>query len=185
MFSDAELSLIRNTFGGDGEDFLYLIRNVLLQFPLTAEEKKKLKDVMSSEVYRVVKKKILPSVDPDAPLGQLGDINQSLTSDLKVKDVEQMAPLFAAKKLEIDYLTQQFEYLMDVERDFVPKIVLDELAKIRGYGGDAVKDYIDTTARNWLLGYVDSFLIQLKTIAGQGNETDDQMKARLTRDSNK
>lgn len=187
MFSDAELSLIKNTFAGDGEDFLYLIRNVLLQFPMSEEDKKKLKGVMSAEVYRVVKKKLLPEVDPDLPFGQLGDLNQSLTNDLKVKGVEDMAPLFAAKRLEIDYLTQQFEYLMDVEREFTPSIVLDEMAVINRHGeqgaANVYDNYVNTTARNWLLGYVDSFLIQLKTLAGSEKETVEEAKKRLTRDS--
>lgn len=184
MFNDAELSLIKNTFADDGEDYLYLIRSALLQFPLTKEEKTKLKGVMTAPVYAVVKKKILPSLDPDAPLGQLGDLNQTLTNDLKTKDIDAMTPLFQAKKLEIDYLNQQFEYLMNVEREFKPKIVLDDLAVI-GPISESRENYINTTARNFLLGYVDMFLIQLKTIAGSSNETLEEKKKRLTRDSNK
>jgi hypothetical protein len=184
MFSDAELSLIKNTFSGDGEDYLYLIRNALLQFPLTKEEKIKLKGIMSAPVYAVVKKKILPTLDPDAPFGQLGDLYQSLTADLKTKDIDQMVPLFWAKKLEIDYLTQQFDYLMDVERDFKPLHVLEDM-KLIETDGNAHSNFVRTTARNFILGYVDSFLIQLKALAGEVKETPEEQKKRLTRDSSK
>lgn len=137
---------------------------------------------MSSEVYRVVKKKLLPSLDPDSPLGQLADLQQSLTIDLKSKDVVAMEPLFKAKQLEIDYLTQQFEYLMDVGRNHIPNIVLNDLSSLEG---DAEQVFINTTARNFLLGYVDSFLIQLKVIASQNSESIEDTKKRLTRDSSK
>ena len=184
MFNDAELALIKSMFSGDGEDFLYLIRNALLQFPLTKEERARLKGVMSSEVYRVVKKKILPSIDHDAPLGQLADLWQSLNNDLKAKDLESMIPLFKAKRLEIEYLEQQFEFLMDVERDFVPKIVLENLSFI--VDEETPEEwFVNTTARNFLLAYVDSFLIQLKMLAGQKVETVEETKKRLIRDSSK
>lgn len=183
MFNDAELSLIKNTFGGDGEDFLYLIRNVLLQFPLTNEEKATLKSVMNAEVYAVVKKKILPSIDPDAPFGQLGDLYQTLAADLKAKTPEDMQPLFEAAQLQVDYLTQQFEYLMDVEREFEPKIKLDNLKLINR--SSFYETFVNQRARNFILSYVDTFLIQLKTLAGQKDETPEKQKERLTRDSSK
>lgn len=182
MFSDAELSVISNTFSGDGEDSLYLIRNVLLQFPLTVDEKKKLKGIMTPAVYDVVKKKILPSFDPDAPLGQLGDLNQSLTADLKTKSVDEMEVLFDAKRLEIAYLTQQFEYLKDIEIEYSPEIILSDMASLTGSPKTV---FVHNTARNFLAGYVDTFLIQLKTIAGTKDETPEQKLKRLSRDSSK
>lgn len=186
MFNDAELSLIKNTFGGEeGEDRLYLVRNVLLQFPLSADEKKRIKGFMTSAVYDVLKKRVVPEVGPDLPLGQLADLQQTLTNDLKTKDVDEMAPLFVAKQLEIDYLKQQFEQLMDVEREFTSKIILNNLAQITGPMSDCGNWFVNTTARNFILGYVDSMLIMFKNIAEVKNETPEEMKKRLTRDSSK
>lgn len=186
MFSDAELSLIKNTFGDEGEDYLYFIRNVLLQFPLTKEEIKKLSTAMTPEVYAVVKKKILPEIDPEAPFGQLGDLYQTLHQDLQKRTIDEMSPLFLAKKLEVDYLSQQFAILKDLNSTQVyPKIVLDDLKEIKDSLAEGIDNYVRHTARNFILSYVDSFLIQLKIIAGNKAEKPERQRERLTRDSSK
>lgn len=186
LFSDAELSLIKNTFADEaGEEVLYLLRDALLQFPMTVDEKKRLKGVMNSEVYRIVRKRLLPQIDKESIMGNSGDLWQSLTNDLKSKTVDDMAPLFKSKELEIKYLEQQFDYLMDVERDFVPEIVLDDLKKISDVRAEMHLWYINTTARNFIIGYVEANLLMLKSLAGQKSESLEEAKKRLSRDSSK
>lgn len=188
IYNSQELSLISNTFA-DNEELLYLIRKVLLQFPMTDIEKETVKNLVNPAVYSVIKKRLLPEIDADAPLTQLGDLYQSVNNDLKVKDPVGMAPLFAAKKIEIDYLTQQFRVLelMSLKADFEANgenaINLDSLKHIDL--NDLEQTYINTTARNFLLSYVDSFLNLLKNLAGQKGETDEERLKRLTRDSSK
>ena len=179
IFNDQELSLIKATFA-DNEDLLYAIRKVLLQLKLTDQEQK-LIDSMSKEVYAVVKKRLYPDIDGDSPLTQIGDIYQTLTKDLQSKSVEDMKPLFDAKQLEIDYLNQQFNVLKGKKVE--EKIKLSELGNL--IGKDNYERFVHTTARNFLLGYIDPMLLMLKKIAGQKTESVDELKKRITRDSSK
>lgn len=181
IYNSKELALIKNTFA-ENENLLYTIRKVLLQFPLSDIEKMTLKAAMTPELFNVVKKRLFPDIDPDAPLTQLGDLYQSLNNDLKVKDPLSMAPLFAAKKIEIEYLAQQFEALQNIDNPVVAFIVLDNLKYITD---DMEQNYVNTTARNFLLSYIDSFLNLLKNLAGAKEETPEEQTKRLARDSSK
>jgi len=181
MFTEQELGLIKATFA-DKEDAIYLVRKALLQFPLTEVERKQLKGFMTEEVFNVVKKRVFSEINENQPLTQLSDFYQSLNSDLKTKGVEDMSPLFAAKKIELEYLGQQFAFLKDVDGLMPTKIVLDNLKHITD---DYRQTFINTTARNFLLSYVDSFLNLLKNLAGAKEETVEEQEKRLTRDSSK
>ena len=177
IFNDVELSLIKAVFA-DNDDLLYLIRNVLLQFPLTAEEMKMLRSAMTPEVISVLRKRILPEVSPDAPFSQLSDLYQTLNNDLNTKSSGEMELLFEAKQLEIDYLTQQFLVLEG--KDVEQKIILDDLKDLRSDNA-----YVNTKARNFILAYVDQMLILVKNIAGEKKETVEEAKKRMQRDSTK
>jgi len=182
MFSDADLSILKNTFA-DNDDRLYVVRKVLLQFPLDDAERALFKGTMNDAVYEVLKKRIFPEIDPDSPLFQIGDFYQSLTNDLGSKGVEEMAPRFLAKELEYDYLEQQFVVLKDIDQAPPPVIILDRMKGLKGKS--ELEKYVQTTARNYLLGYIDSMLMHIKTLAGQKEESLEDAKARLTKDSNK
>ncbi len=183
MFNTAELSLIKTVFA-DNEDLIYAIRNVLLQFPVSDAQRETLKQV-TPEVFAVVKKRIFPDLDPEAPLFQLSDLYQSLNPDLKGKSPDELELIFASKQLQIEYLAQQFEALEAITRDAVANcpIQLAEMALLKGK--PFTQAYIDTSARNYLLIHVDSFLNHIKTLAGQVSETKEEQAKRLTRDSTK
>lgn len=182
MFTDTELSQIKGIFA-ENDEYLYAVRKVLLQFPMTKEERALVQTVTTPEVYALLKKRIHPEIDPEAPLFQLADHYQSLTSELSAKGVEEMAPRLEAKQLEIDYLDQQFEALRDLENAPNPVIILDYLKRIKDV--PAEKAYIGNMARNFIFSWVDSSLNFLKTIAGKKQETVEEQKKRLERDSSK
>lgn len=183
MFSKDELSLLKNTFA-DNDTLLYTIRKVFLQFPLTETEKGLIKMAVTPAVYDVLKKRILPDIAPTFPIGQLPSILTTLTNDLKVKNPEEMARQFEAKQLEIDYLAQQFAVLKDL--DAPQPIKLAGMGTILPNTDDL--DTIDTnfvrmTAYLFLLGYIDPSLAMIKSLAGGKEETPEEQKKRLTRDS--
>lgn len=180
MYNDTELSLIKTVFA-ENEELIYAIRKVLLQFPLTEAETVMVKNAMTPEVYAILKKRIFPDVSEDAPLGQIGDIYQTLTNDLKSKNVEDMEPLLAAKQLEIDYLEQQFSVLKGEKTG--EKIKLDAMKIIEG--NSAFDAYVGNTARNFILGYIDPMLALIRSIAGQKEESVEEQKERMTRNSSK
>lgn len=182
IYTEAELQLLKKVFA-DNEALIYTIRKVLLQFPLTAAEKQMIKLEVTPAVYDLLKKRIFPDLSPDLPLGQLGDIYQTLTNDLKVKMVEDMGPQFRAKQIEIDYFEQQFAVLKDIDAGHDIKIKLEDLKSLLNKTDYDM--FVDTTARNFILGYIDPMLNMIKVTAGQKEETVAQTKERMTRDSSK
>lgn len=182
MFNEAELRLIKTVFG-DNDDLLYAIRKVLLQGNLTDNEANSIRQQVTPEVFAVVKKRILPDLDLDAPFGQIGDLYRTLSSQLSSKDVEQMGPQFDAKKLEVDYLSQQFDVLKDMDKPLGTSVIrLDDMKMITT---NHYVNYVNHTARDFLIGFVDSMLNMLKAIAGEKTETPEQQKERITRNSSK
>jgi len=181
IFTEAELSLIKNTFS-DNDELLYAIRNVLLQFPLSDGQKATLSVGLNENVISVLRKRIIPELAPTYPLGQLPSILTTLTQELKAKDANEMAPQFIAKQLEIDYLEQQFTRLEGKEVEEIIKLCdmgcLDD-------GKTSDEQYINMTAYLFLLGYIDPMLGMIKNLAGAKDETPEEQKKRLTRDSSK
>jgi hypothetical protein len=178
IFNTDELSLIKNTFA-ENDTLLYVIRKVLLQFPITEPEKGLLRLASTPELVRVLRKRILPVIGPEFPLGQLPSIVTTLTEQIKVKDADEMGNQFAAKKLEIDYLEQQFKKLEDL--DAKEPIKLADMARL-----DLNTDttYVGLTAYLFLLGYIDPMLLFIKSIAGNKDETPEQQTERMRRDGN-
>lgn len=180
IYNKDELSLIKNTFA-DNDVLLYAVRKVLLQFPLTDPEKNLLKLGVTPEVYAVLKKRILPDIGSEYPLGQLPSLLTTLTKNLQEKNAEEMADLFAAKKLEIDYLAQQFAVLQDLEAP--QPIKLAQMAVIPEGKANMNATFGLMTAYLFLLGYIDPSLNMIKVIAGAKEETIDQQEKRLKKDS--
>lgn len=184
MFNDNELALIKNTFA-ENDEYLFAVRKVLLQFPLSESERGMVKSFTSPAVFSIIKKRVHPDLDPDAPLFQLADLYQGLTNDLMTKTVSEMAPRLEAKKLQIEYLDQQFAILQDLDNAPAPTIILDRMKHI-GKGIDEMYSaYVGNLARNHILSWVDSSMNYLKTIAGTKKETPEEQKKRLERDSSK
>lgn len=181
-FTDDDFLLAKSNWG-ENDDTLFIIRKALLQFPMTKDELKQLKTVMTPATWALVKKRVYPDIDPDCPLTELGDIYQTLNNDIKTHDIDDMGPLFEAKQVEIEYLDQQFEFLKDVEMDFTPKIVLENLKDLKNK--TPRQQYVDTMARNFLIGFIGPMLGHLKTMAGQEKETVEETQKRLLRDSSK
>ena len=180
MFNRAELALLKKVFS-ENDDLLYAIRKVLLQFPLSASDTAALNLQLTPEVLGLVRRRLMDNMDGDTPLTQLGDLNQTLSGDLRTHDVEGMAVLFDAKILEIDYLEQQFKKLED--RNAEEKIRLADLAVLKHKAPHQM--YRDTVARNFLLGFIDPYLYNIKMLAGTKEETPEEQEKRLTRDSSK
>lgn len=178
MFTESELSLIKNTFA-ENDELLYAIRNVLLQFPLSDGQRAFISVGCTPAVIAVLRKRILPELDGSFPLGQLPSVLTTLSKDLSIRPVEEMAPQFDAKQLEMAYLEQQFKELETGEKG---TITLADMAVITG---NEHTDFVNLTAYLFLLGYIDPMLAMIQNLAGTKEETKEEQKKRLTRDSNK
>jgi hypothetical protein len=177
IYNDQEMSLIKAVFC-ENEDLLYAIRKVLLQFPLTVSELASLRSSVTPEVVAVLKKRINPEMTGDEPWSQLSDMYQAVNNDLLSKTEEDMKPIFEATQLMIDYLNQQFQVLEG--KDVEEKIKLNDWKDLT-----SPKAYVHTKARNFLLGHVDGKLVMIKNIAGEKQESVDEAKKRMDRNSSK
>jgi len=185
IYNSEELSLIKNTFA-ENEPLLYIVRKVFLQFPLSKDELVHLKSAINDDVVTILKKRILPDLSDDFPLGQIPSMMTTLTDHLRSKDVGEMEAQFDSKVQQEEYLNQQFTALEAILAEkAVPKptVVLADLGKIAGKSPEQA--YIDMTSYLFLLGYIDPSFIMIKAIAGEKDETIEQQKERMTRNSSK
>lgn len=180
IFNDAELSLIKNTFA-ENDELLYAVRKVLLQFE-RSDDDKKLLSTLTPEVLRILKKRMLPELGDEFPIGQLSHMLTTLTNDIKSKSLEDMELLFKAKELEIEYLEQQFAVLAN-GGEGVEFLKLKDFETIKGK--QAEEAFVGVTVYLFLLGYIDPMLNFLKSIAGKKTETIEEAKERMTRNSSK
>jgi hypothetical protein len=180
-FTDPELSLMKGLFAGNDE-LLYLIRKVMLQFSLTEAEEVTLRGAMTDKAHTLVCKLFLPELDPEAPLFQLTDMYIGLQGDLKA-GVDQSLPYILVKELEIGYIAQQLRALKDPSLE--QPISLKGMSKIKPTKSGQVKAWVNLSARNFLLSYIDSNIQQVKFLAGLKEETVEETKKRLEENSNK
>jgi len=179
IFTKQELSLLKDVFA-DNDTLLYTIRKVLFQFPMTELEKGYIKEYISPEVISILKKKLMPELGNEYPIGQLSHILMTLQKPFSVKQDEDMEWQFAAKSLEIEYVKQQLSVLEDINSS--QDIKLADMASLTG---TPKEKFINTTAYIFLIGYIDPALYDIKILAGVKGETPEEQTKRLTRDSAK
>jgi len=176
-YSDAELSVIKNTFC-ENEDVLKAIRKHFLQLKLSKAEESMLKG-FSKDVLVVLRKSFLPEIDGDAPIHQVVDL--LITVDIKEKTPEQLYLAFNARKVLMDYLDNRLAELEEDKRSTDSSF--KDLSIIEGK--DEEKLWIDMNVRNTLVVHVEQQLSQLQILAGTKDETPEQTKEKLLKDSSK
>lgn len=177
-FNDIELGIMKRVFA-DNEDLIFIVRKVLFQSELTKGERNMLDASLSDEVNSLLKKMFVPELDTESPLFQMTDLPLGLNLAMNSKGVEEMQPLFEAKKLEMDYLNQQLEAIKNENSS--KRIRFSSMAKLEPYP----KAFVGVTARNWLLVFIDSSLQQIKILAGTKKETLEETMERISKDSAK
>lgn len=179
-FTDADLSLMKNTFA-ENEELLQALRKIMLQMDMSEADEKIVKGTFKGkkELISLMRKLFLPTLDPEAPRHQLIDLWMSV--DIKEKPVDELMPVFQARKLLIDLINQQLEVLEgNVPTD---AINISELTNIDGM--DAEGFYVNLMARNSLITHVEQMLHQLEILSGQKDETPEQTVERLQKDSSR
>lgn len=182
-YSDEEMSLIKNTFT-ENDDLVNAIAKVLLQLPITAKEKDILKSALNgkTELYYLLSKVFNPQLT-DGSIFSAVDL--WMTLDLDGKHIEDVKSYAEARELLIYLIQQQLSVLSSYVFDTVAEItyVLDSLLVLDDRSSEEV--FVNLTARNTLINHVRSQLAQLYVLAGQKDETVEQMKDRLKKDSTK
>ena len=178
-FTTTELSLIKGLFA-DNDDLLFLIRKAMLQFTLTQDEKDLLARTMNNTTWDLMRKVFQPTLDPTAPILQLAHLMVGL--DIKNSNPEDAWVFIKAKELEIEYIDQQLESLRGNDN---PKIILDDLVKTDKPKTSREQVFINLTAWNFLIAYIDTNINQVKVLAGLKSESVEDTLKRLAQNSAK
>lgn len=177
-FNDVELGLIKNTFS-DNEVLLKSLRKFFLELPMSELEELSVKN-MSKEVKAVVRKTFLPELEGDAPFHQVIDL--WMTLEIKGKDVDTVYTEALAREELIDYLNGK---LLELEGVLPAKEEIDFSDYVKIDNKDPLEVYIGLTVRNTMLAHVEMQLNQFQVLAGQKDETVEETKERLFKNSSK
>lgn len=172
--SDEEITILKNTFA-ENDVLLKSVRKAMLGLPMVTDEDKYLADLFKSEDLRKVMRRIfLPEIEGDTPLGQ--NLDLWMTVQFADKTPEFSDVLLQARELLIELIEAG---LKDLE---APR-ANDRITFKRTQDPEA--DYVHLTARNTLINHVDQQLLTIKALAGKKEESVEQTKTRLLKDSTK
>jgi len=169
-FSDEELSLIKNTFA-ERDDLLFSLRKNFLQLEREEKDDKTLYKLMTPEIVAILWKMFLPTLEGGLPLGQ--EIDLWMTINFEGKTTEEAEMLIAARKIVIDYLDQQLNIL---EGGSNMETIFKDFD---------LSSYKELIARNTIIAHVEMQLQILGNLAGFKNETPEETKERLKKNSTK
>lgn len=182
LFSDAERDLVKSAFK-DNDELLKTILKVFLQMPLNTVEQAILTPLKGhTQVLGILRRQLLPTLDNtmagEIPIGQALDL--WMTIDIKEKSPEEGVNFVKARELLIKYLDQQLGVL---EGKSEGKMKLAECIDFKSK--DPAEVYINLLMRNTLIYHVQSMLSNLKIMAEMKEETLEQAKERMKKDSMK
>lgn len=175
MYSDAELSLIRNTFK-DSKALITAIRKVFWSVDLLETDIKSLK-TLTREAVQIIKKAFKPELDYDLPLGQTIDLY--MTVDFKDKSLEEMERAVKIREVLLDLIDRGLNRLVTLDKEGYNDVV-------QFHGGNMSEDYIIRLfARNSLVLHTDTCLSNLSLLANQSEDTPEELKKKAKKDSAK
>ena len=174
--SDEELELLKSTFADD-YDFLLTIRNLFFGLDVTKEQSDRIANTFSGNdnLLQLMRKMFLPEVSGEVPLGQTIDL--WLSVEIKDKDEEEVKSVLESRARLIVNLEKTLQLLSQ------PSL---ESVNINIYP-DNIKDYskVDVLVRNSFITHIEQVLMQINVLSGMKEETVEQMKERLKKNSSK
>lgn len=181
-FSDVELGLIKGLFANN-DDLIFALRKVFLQKPLSDAETAALTSIQTPEGEALIRKIFRPTIDGNAPLFQLTDPHIGLYADMKNSTPDVSYPVICAKKLELKYVAQCLDELFG--KTAKDRMLLETLIEREPTKTNKELIFIELNTWNYLLAYIDSTVQQIRFLAGSKEETVEETKERLEKNSNK
>lgn len=178
-YSDEELGIIKNTFE-ENENLAKALRKYFIQFELSKEDNSLLDNFIRSKknVQSVLRKTFLPTIDGNAPIHQVFDL--WMTIGIKEKSPEQAYPLLLSRAMVIKYLDSR---LTELEGGKKTKTSIAKLLITKNKS--QLEAYVNITTRNIIIEHTEMQIAQLLILAGSKEETLEQVKERLLKNSTK
>lgn len=174
--SDEELELLKSAFADD-YDFLLVIRNLFFGLDVTQEQAKRVEDTFggNEKLLQLMRKMFLPEVSGEIPLGQTIDL--WLSVEIKDKDDEEVKSVLESRARLIENLEQTMQLLF--EPTLKPVDIRINPKKIKDYSK------VDVLVRNSFIAHIEQVLMQISILSGKKEETVEQIKERLKKNSTK
>lgn len=177
-YNDSELQIIKGIFA-ENDNLLKAIRKVMLQIELDAVELATLTEFRKANSFAVIKKALLPEIVGDEPFSQMIDL--FMTIKVVDKHPEEAFYHIKARDNLIKYIRQQLEVLKGENEN--PEIKFSSLTEIEGKRDGEI--FVNLITRNTLIEHTEMQLQILKLLAGKKEETIEQTKERLSKNSSK
>lgn len=180
-YSDGEFNTIKQYFA-DNEPLLIAIRKHFLEMAPSASEQDMLdKTFKNKDAVKVVSKTFLPTLDGDAPFGQMVDLWMTIKID--DKNPEEAYPHLVARETLIKYVSAKLRALDKPEEDNNNGTSMLKLSFDRELSAE--ENYSNLLARNVIISHVEQQIFQLFTLAGRKEESVEETLERIQRDSSK
>lgn len=176
-YTDKEVALIKSTFK-DNFNLLKVLRKLFLQVELDDTQKDLYGNLGKSE-KALIRRLFLPVLDMEAPIYQVIDL--MMTVQIKELDPEIAGLHLKARVQVIKYLEQQLKFIEGESGEAV--FVFEDLEKIEGLSDDGI--YIQILTRNTIIGHIEQQLGEIEILSNLKDETEDEIKERLEKDSSK
>jgi len=170
---EKEISLIKATFA-ENDELLKAMRALAFGLPVSDTNKETIKKTFANdELVKIMRKRLVPQLDADAPIGQVADVWLGVEQMIFNVPRDTVTQAIKYKARAVDMTKQALELFIDPSRE---RISLDVTGVEDELG-------INILARNQYIRHIESQLLFLKMIAGTKDETPDEAKKRLTQDS--
>ena len=174
-YSDKELKLIKSTFA-ERDDILIAMRKFIYQQDITEREEVILRETINDEVADLIYKVFIPELDGGTTFTNLTDLYAVETANRKIEDISLDID---TNILRFNYLKQQIRGLKDLKHGEI------KLAELVDTGVDKETKCISFGARAKILNHIEGYLSAIRVIAGEKEETFEEMMKRMTQDSSK
>jgi len=173
--SEQEIETLKKSFAGN-EFLLKAIRKMFLGFKINKTEVDMIRQAFSDEnVKTAFRKKLFPTITADAAIGESQDYWFGTDVEIIGKDPDTIRQVIESKYRVLTGLRKAFDALsepktMDFQLEYSP-------------AGDSFG--IELLARNKFIKAIETGLTIVKVIAGDKNESVEEAKKRMEKDSSK
>lgn len=175
--NEAEIAFIKSTFA-ENEYLLKAIRALFLGFRITDGDAKLIKSVFANPAAKTaLRRKMYPESSATDEIGETADFWFGTETEIIGKDPETIRQVIVSKQLTLEHFDRAFALLDDPSGEKVD-LTFDVAC-------DSDKFGIKLLARNKYVRSVETALMIMKVIAGTKDETPEQAKQRLLKDSTK
>jgi len=175
-YSNQELEIIKITFN---EDMLMLFRKFFFDGAMTADEQKALTIFKDNKpAVEVLRKNIIPNLEPDAPFYQSMDMY--LTIETKGRHPDEVFHEMQIRDVLVEYFEQKFT---ELTTGLTPTITLQGLVQRKVPMTEGRQATINLGGRNLIVYHIDQHIGELKELAKQKEETKEEQEERAKKDS--